>query len=146
MDLIATSPFYRVTAKAIILNDENKLLVIRNHNGNLELPGGGWEHDETFEDCLKREIYEEIGVGTMSVGEVIFMYRGRNTRKGFMTLRLAARVQLHSHDFIVGDDIGVTMFVTKAAFRQLDFMAAEGDVHEYESKIWPSVDKTISNL
>jgi hypothetical protein len=34
---VTDSPFYRVTAKAIIFNTEGKLLIIKNHDGEWEL-------------------------------------------------------------------------------------------------------------
>lgn len=48
----------------IIEND--KILLIRKsrgaYTGKLDLPGGGIEHGETPEECLKREIEEETGL------------------------------------------------------------------------------------
>ena len=47
------SPFYRVAAKAIIFDDQQRMLMVFTDDGNPEVPGGGWEHDESFEDMLK---------------------------------------------------------------------------------------------
>lgn len=53
---------------ALITNPEQtKLFLIRNHSPNgspvgFGLPGGKTEFNESYEACLKRELYEEIGV------------------------------------------------------------------------------------
>jgi len=46
--------------KALIFNEANQILVVQNGDGNWEIPGGGWEHGESFRDCLEREIDEEL--------------------------------------------------------------------------------------
>lgn len=48
-------------AKAIIKNSKNQILLACLNN-NYHLPGGHLEKDESFEDCLVREIEEEVGV------------------------------------------------------------------------------------
>ena len=48
-------------AKAIIKNDNDEILLACS-NFNYHLPGGHLEKDESFEDCLAREIKEEVGV------------------------------------------------------------------------------------
>jgi len=40
------------------------MLMVFAKGGDIELPGGGWEHGETFEKCLQREACEELGGGT----------------------------------------------------------------------------------
>ena len=58
---------------ALIFHD-GKLLITRRHSdahlgGLWEFPGGKREPDETFEQCLVREIREELGV-KISVGKL----------------------------------------------------------------------------
>lgn len=53
---------------AAIFNDEGKLFITKrgqkakNERGKWEIPGGGVEFGETFEQAIKREILEEHGV------------------------------------------------------------------------------------
>jgi 8-oxo-dGTP diphosphatase len=53
---------------AAIFNKEGKLLIsqrgekAKNERGKWEIPGGSVEFGETFEQALKREVQEEIGV------------------------------------------------------------------------------------
>lgn len=135
--LAVESPFYRVTAKALVFDEQRRLLLINNRHGQWELPGGGWEHDESFEECLEREFVEELGTRLVGVGDVAFMYRGFNPRRGFMTLRIAAPAAMASGGtFQLGDDIMETRFVARDEFMSIDLQTAEGDVQRYVDRIW----------
>ena len=54
--------FYRVSLKAIIENDEGKVLCVKEKGSDWTLPGGGIDHGEHEYEALARELYEEIGV------------------------------------------------------------------------------------
>jgi 8-oxo-dGTP pyrophosphatase MutT (NUDIX family) len=83
------STYYRVTIRAIIFDERMRVLVIEDEDGRYELPGGGWEYNETFEECIRREIKEELGVDALFVGHMWFQYRGK--RRGHpWYLRLCA--------------------------------------------------------
>ena len=62
-----------VTA-AIIIRDQKVLLTRRGPSEKLagywEFPGGKIEDEETLEDCLRRELSEELGVDAV-IGEVV---------------------------------------------------------------------------
>ena len=58
--------FY-VAAKGIVLNEENKILMIQrvdsdDYGGMWEFPGGTMEYGELPEECLVREIKEEVNL------------------------------------------------------------------------------------
>jgi|WetSurMetagenome_2_1015567.scaffolds.fasta_scaffold00237_15 8-oxo-dGTP diphosphatase len=92
---------------AIIRNDEGKILVVRRgpgmgNAGKWEFPGGKIKRGETHEDCLIREIHEELGIdiilsGTLSPVEhdygdkYIKLYP-------FICDTLASRLNLSEHD------------------------------------------------
>lgn len=60
----------QVAAKALVINDEGKVLILRepvkdnpgSKDGLYGLPGGRMEVDETYEQALKREVKEEAGL------------------------------------------------------------------------------------
>lgn len=52
--------FQRIGAYGFIINNDNLLALVKTKTGYF-LPGGGIENNETLEDCLIRECYEEIG-------------------------------------------------------------------------------------
>ena len=90
-------PITEVSA-ALIFRD-GKLLITQRHaeahlGGLWEFPGGKREPDETFEQCLVREIREELGV-EISVGElfesVTHAYPEKTVHLKFFVCHLFAR-------------------------------------------------------
>jgi 8-oxo-dGTP diphosphatase len=61
---------------AAIFNEKGEILLAlrgakaKNERGKWEIPGGGVEFNETFEQAIKREIKEELGV-EIAVGELL---------------------------------------------------------------------------
>jgi len=49
-----------IRIKALIINDKN--IILGNENNIYQFPGGHLEDNETFEECLKREVLEETGI------------------------------------------------------------------------------------
>lgn len=55
----------KIKLGAIVLNND-KLLVVREKDENIYImPGGGIKKGETHEQCLARELKEEVGVGAI---------------------------------------------------------------------------------
>ncbi len=60
----------QVAAKALVVNDEGQILILRepvkdnpgSKGGQYGLPGGRMEVEETYEQALKREVKEEAGI------------------------------------------------------------------------------------
>ncbi len=108
------STFYRVSVKALIFDAEQRLLVLKDSKDRWEIPGGGWEHEESLEQCITRELSEEVQVAPKTIGDVQFNYVCRH-EKGYYKLCLAVPVTLESFNFVLGaDDLVETRFVTKA--------------------------------
>lgn len=51
----------RVGAYGVILNEDNKVAVVKTKKGYFLL-GGRVENEETHEECIKRECSEEVGI------------------------------------------------------------------------------------
>lgn len=51
-----------LTAGAVILNDQNKILLKKDPNRGWELPGGHVENNESLKEAAVREIKEETGI------------------------------------------------------------------------------------
>lgn len=135
------SPYYRVSAKALIF-DGDRLLVFRDKRGEWEMPGGGWEHDESLEECLSRELKEEMDATVTNVGEVQFHWRDYSEYRGVHYLRLAAPATLASHKFVPSDDDLVeARFVSKSEFMSLPFQEGEVGIKACVDKIWPATAK-----
>ncbi len=133
------SPFYRVSVKALIFDDEKRILVFEDREGNWEMPGGGWEHGESLDECLKRELREEMSVTPEKIGPVAFIYTSIH-HKGYHKLCIAVPVTLVAHAFIPsGDDLAEATFVTKEEFLNLPFQSNEAGIKPYVDQIWPTL-------
>ena len=60
--------FYRISAKALILNEDKKFLLVREQKW-WELPWGWLEYWETPQEWIKRELLEEMWINMVSVKE-----------------------------------------------------------------------------
>ena len=93
--------FYRVSIKALIIN-EDKILLIQEADGRWELPGGGLNYNETINQALKRELKEEFGATVNKVDKnPIYIWTQEREKKGlkYHCLFLGYRVQLKKFKF-----------------------------------------------
>lgn len=108
------SPYYRVSVKALIYDADHRLLVLRDRDNRWQIPGGGWEHGESIEACVQRELAEEIGVSAASI-DVTRVY----PCAGRARLKLAVAVVLVPGELTVGDGMQEARYVTRAEFADL---------------------------
>lgn len=90
---------YRLTARAIIIEDRKILLNEFNNGEYYNLPGGGVEKGETLREAVEREVLEESGYSALS-RELLYVYEYNPERDGF---RFGKRGGL-SHVFICDID------------------------------------------
>jgi mutator protein MutT len=92
----STPTLQTIEVSAALIFRSGKLLITRRHSnahlgGLWEFPGGKREPDETFEQCLVREIREELGV-EISAGKlfesVTHAYPEKTVRLNFFVCRL----------------------------------------------------------
>lgn len=67
MSETVSSPPHKIIGVAVISNDQGQILIDRRRlegamGGLWEFPGGKIEKGETVEECIKREINEELGI------------------------------------------------------------------------------------
>jgi mutator protein MutT len=93
-----TPPFQPIEVAAGLIFRNGKLLITQRHagahlGGLWEFPGGKCEAGETFEECLVRELREELGVRA-SVGELfedlVHVYTEKTVHLKFFLCQLKA--------------------------------------------------------
>jgi 8-oxo-dGTP diphosphatase len=115
----------REVTAAIIIKD-NKVLIAQRApgqkmSGKWEFPGGKTEEGETLEECLKREIFEELDIQIEVLGkfgENIFKYdMGTIKLIAFNCQWVSGEIELSVHSQI--------KWVSGAEFDQYDFAPAD---------------------
>lgn len=71
----------KVVARCIVIRGSELLVQVSKKGDRYRLPGGSVNDTETIVECLKREMYEELGVD-IEVGKLLYIvesfYRRRN--------------------------------------------------------------------
>ena len=65
----------RLASRALILSSDGYVLLVRfvfPHGVFWAMPGGGKEDHESYEECLTRELTEEVGLTNPEIGPVIW--------------------------------------------------------------------------
>ena len=131
------SPFYRVSVKALVFDAERRLLVVQEPAGHWELPGGGWEHGETLEQCLARELREELGVGLCSVDlSTQRAWAGPGASHRYHRLKLTVQATLGSTVITPGQEILAARWVTPEEFSALPGAAGDDALREHVLAVW----------
>ena len=99
------STIYRVVAKALITNDEGKILVVKENQDFWSLPGGGLEHGETAAECLTREIQEEIGINAPRIGNIAYSTSVYLDQRDIWMTWIVYNAEIDSSDFVFGDGV-----------------------------------------
>lgn len=62
----------RISARAIIFFEDKIISMYREREGKVfyTFPGGGQEGNETLEECVKREVFEEFGITVKPIKKV----------------------------------------------------------------------------
>ncbi len=109
------SRFYRVSIKALILNEtRDKFFLCREHDGRWELPGGGLDWGESTETCLRRELQEEMGLNATSIAErPSYFFTGQSTNYPEVKIaNVLYEVTLEHFNFTPSDECQEIRFVT----------------------------------
>jgi 8-oxo-dGTP pyrophosphatase MutT (NUDIX family) len=111
--------FYRVSIKAVICNDNGKVLFVKEKNNpdNWNLPGGGMDYGESEYDALKRELLEEVGY------KDDFEYVPLGIRPGYLEhkeawqLWVVYKVNPDTYDFSVGEEANEIAFLDPSMYK-----------------------------
>ncbi len=112
--------FYRISIKALVLNEEKRFLLSKEDNGFWELPGGGMEFKEKPQECLKREIMEEMGVQTTFIAEKPAYFLTAIGMSGIWVSNVIYLTRLKDLNFTPSRECVETKFFTKEEAGQKD--------------------------
>jgi 8-oxo-dGTP pyrophosphatase MutT (NUDIX family) len=126
------SPFYRVSVKTLIYDTSNRLLVLLDRDGRWQIPGGGWEHGESLEECVQRELQEELGVQAASIDlSQLYPSAGRGR------VKLTVGAELAAGAFRVGDGMQEARYVTREEFTGLALGGGDDILTAHVLESWP---------
>ncbi len=120
--------FYRVSAKALIFDESGKkFATILEDNGWWELPGGGLDWGESIEECLKREIQEEMGLTVTEVAKNPSYYLIGKNMDDQPSLNLVFVVKVKDLNFRPSDECRELKFIFP---EEIDTIKAYRNVRE----------------
>lgn len=135
------SKYYRVSIKALVLNDErNKFLIMRQDNGVWDLPGGGLDWGKKIHGELAREIMEEMGIPTTSIAPRPAYFLGgfeMSKEHNLWVVNVVYETELEHLDFIPSDECQEIKFVSLDDLAHLDQSAIPPTVRELAEQFNP---------
>ncbi len=130
------SPFYRVSVKALVHDAHGRLLVVQEPDGYWELPGGGWEHGETLEACLARELAEELGAELRGV-DLTTVHPCVGPGRGYQRLKLAVRAEISDREPVAGNEIRALGWITRDELPGLAMRPGDDAMRAHILATWP---------
>jgi 8-oxo-dGTP pyrophosphatase MutT (NUDIX family) len=112
--------FYRVSIKALILDEEKRFLLIQENNGRWELPGGGLNFGEQPHACLTREINEEMAIPITHIADRPSYFFVASRRNGaHWSSNIVYETTVDHLEFSPSDEcVAVRFFTTQEALQE----------------------------
>jgi len=120
--------------RAVVLDGDNKVLLVRHtYTPGWTFPGGGVEHNETFEEALSKELDEETGVRVRARPELFAIYANFEHFKGDHVALFIVRewdkvdrqcLEIAEHGFFLPDNLPES--TTSATKRRLQEFFSQG--------------------
>lgn len=115
--------WYRISAKALIYNAEWKVLLCREESGLWDFPGGWLDHGEYVETCIKRELYEEMGLKVMHICSTpkvfVTAHKPKSTSRPWIS-NICYEVQVQDFEFTPSDECVEIWFFSPQEILELD--------------------------
>ena len=112
----------RVSLKAVILNSNGRILVVKESGRDWwDIPGGGIEHGETIKEALARELHEEVSLEGDFEYEVLLAEDPHYLEShNLYQMRITFLVKPSSMIFKNGDDSDEVQFVDADLYEKSD--------------------------
>lgn len=114
--------YYRLSVKALIFDESRtRFLLAQEDNGKWELPGGGLDWGENFEEGIKREVKEEMGLEVISIAkQPSYLTTAQRDSDGAWTANVLFETKLENLDFTPSSECMDIKFVTKEEALELN--------------------------
>lgn len=126
---------YRVSVKALVVNDGKVLLVKEDDDDFWDIPGGGLDHGESLNEALIREVTEELGVPTDKIKtdyELAFASTG--IIKGMPKINLFYLVSVPPDEIRPTQCVAEHGWFTPEKVQKLYINPSVGDIKEWITK------------
>lgn len=128
-DLSNPKTFERTAARAIVVRENQILLIYTKRYDDYTIPGGGIDKDEPIEDAVKRELHEETGATNIQLVKHLGMYEEyRPYYKGYDQMHMLSHIYVCSIDAQLGEA------------KPEDYEVKNGSV-----PVWVDIDKAIEH-
>ena len=123
--------FYRVSAKGIVIDDQNRILLAHESDGTWDMLGGGLDHDEDPIACLKREIQEETGLVVTKVwSEPKYFITAHKSVDDVYIANVVYQIELENLDFTPSDECEEHRFFSAQEMNELQLPPNMQKLHE----------------
>jgi 8-oxo-dGTP diphosphatase len=105
--------FYRISIKALILDESGRFLLCREDNGKWDFPGWWYEFDDINpREALAREIQEEMGLEVTSVLDTPSYFVTAEHRRGFQIANILYQTTVEDFNITPSDECQEVQFFT----------------------------------
>jgi len=114
--------FYRISVKALVLNEErDKFLITKEASGEWEIPGGGLDWGEDTKVALQRELEEEMGLqATWIASQPSYFIHGPMRKNGQWAANILFETKLEHLNFTPSDECIAIDWINKENVDQFD--------------------------
>lgn len=121
---------YRVSVKAVIRNNKNEYLLVKEWKDDWSFIGGGIDHGETVHEALKRELYEEALINAPFEEKFIEAQTIWLPDSEMWALWLLYEINIDELKYGIGADADDVQFIDPESLRDSSFLF-EKFVYEY---------------
>ena len=123
---------YRVSFKCLIRNEDGKVLVAKERDrSSWDLPGGGIEFEQTIEESIARELYEEVAYeGNFGYRVIKIQDPVKLLTRDVWQITVIVLLEVSNYDFSAGDDADDLRFIDPDELKDSD-SEAENRISEY---------------